>query len=127
MDACTSYGVLSTENTREVLEVLESVATRWKWIGIALNLNTSKMDIIDEEFNTVDDKLSKMTTLWLKQAYDTEKYGKPTWPALITAVRREIGGNNQALADEIKQNKLTETQLVATEERYGGVHLVLYM
>lgn len=123
MDACTR--VLSIDNTREVLEVLEPVATRWKWIGIALNLNTCTMDVIDEEFNTVDDKLSKMTTLWLKQAYDTETYGKPTWPVLIEAVRSKIGGNNKALADEIKKNKLTETQLVATEERYGGVNILL--
>ena len=117
MDAHTR--VLSTDNTREVLEVLKTVATRWKWIGIALNLNTSKMDVLEREFSSFDDKLLQMITIWLKQAYDTEKYGKPTWPALIEAVRREIGGNNPALAEDIEKNKLTETRLLDTEERYN--------
>lgn len=106
--AASATKVLSTTDTKEVLEVLEPVATRWKWIGIALNLSTSDMDIINQEFDSIHDKLLEMISYWLKQVYDTKKYGLPTWPALIEAVRKKIGGNDPALADEIYREKVVE-------------------
>ena len=105
MDASTTK-VLTTNDTREVLEVLGPVAIRWKWIGIVLNLSISNMEIIEEENTSTDEKLHNMILLWLKQCYDTEKYGLPTWLALIEAVRSKIGGNNSALAEEAHRNKL---------------------
>ena len=117
MDACTT--VLSIDDTKEVFEALAPIAIRWKRIAIALNLSILDMEVIDMESGTVDEKLLKVFSKWLRREYDTEKYGLPTWTALIKAVRSKIGGGNPALAEEIKQNKLTEkTQLVTIEERY---------
>ena len=109
MDASST--VLGTDNTKEVLEALAPTATQWKLIGIALNLSTNDMEAIDEGCSTMDEKLIKMTSQWLRQDYDTEKYGPPTWATLIKAVRSKIGGKNPALADEIERDKLAETQL----------------
>lgn len=118
MDASTR--VLGIDNIEEVLEFLEPVATRWMWIGIALKLRTSDLEVIDVEFQSVDDKLFKMTKLWLKQAYNTYEYGLPTWHALKEAVRKKVGGNDPALANKIES--LIETQPVVTEERYGNIY-----
>lgn len=106
--AASAPKVLSITDTKEVLKILEPVATRWKLIGITLNLSTSDMDVIDQECNSIHDKLLKMISNWLKQVYDTKKYGLPTWPALIEAIREKIGGNDPALADEVYRKKVVE-------------------
>ena len=116
MDASST--ILGPDNTKEVLEVLDPIAARWKRIGITLNLSVNDMEAIDEGCSTMDEKLIKMTSQWLRHDYNTEKYGFPTWPALIKAVRSKTGGRNPALADEI-EHKLAESRLiVATKERY---------
>ena len=39
--------------------------------------------------------------MWLRQSYNIEKYGPPTWRKLVEAVGSPTGGNNRALAKGI--------------------------
>ena len=40
---------------------------------------------------------------WLKQLYNVEKYGPPTWQRLVEAVGSPFGGNDHALAMRIAE------------------------
>lgn len=42
--------------------------------------------------------LEKAISQWLKKAYDTQKYGVPSWQKLVAAIACEAGGNNPAAA-----------------------------
>ena len=52
----------------------------------------------------IEECLTAMLRLWLKQSYGTEEYGKPSWQSLSDAVKHRSGGRNTALADEISGN-----------------------
>ena len=80
---------------------LLSVVPRWKDIGLALRLDPSQLDDIENDNRYASDCLTKVLTLWLKKAYNTERFGEPSWELLARAVAHPAGGNNPALAEEI--------------------------
>ena len=83
---------------RELLPVI----SRWKHIGLALRLDPSKLKKLERENrDNLEDCLTEVLTLWLKKAYNTEKFGEPSWELLARAVAHPSGGNNPALAEEI--------------------------
>ena len=64
-------------------------------------LEYTKVMEIDSGRRSPADCLMDVIHLWLSQAYDTTKYGKPNWEALCRAVSSSVGGNNPALAQKI--------------------------
>ena len=42
-----------------------------------------------------------MVDIWLKQNYDIEVFGKPTWRKLVIAVAAKSGGSHRYQATEI--------------------------
>ena len=81
---------------------LEPVTERWKHIGLALRLDPSELKKIERENrDNLEDCLTEVLTLWLKKAYNTERFGEPSWELLARAVAHPAGGNNPALAQEI--------------------------
>ena len=77
------------------------VAARWRDIGLALGISDSKLETIEANKSDVRDRLTDMLRLWLKRAYNVEKYGEPSWQSLREAVRSPAGGDSPALADDI--------------------------
>ena len=60
------------------------------------------MEEIQLKFQSeVDQCLMAMLSLWLKQSYDTEKYGRPSWEQLGIAVSHRCGGNDVVLSSEL--------------------------
>ena len=78
---------------------LVSVVARWKDIGLALRLDLSELDEIESDNTQSSDCLTRVLTLWLKKAYNTERFGEPSWELLARAVVDPAGGNNPTLAE----------------------------
>ena len=77
------------------------MVARWKSIGLALRLDPSQLDEIETDNRNASDCLIRVLTLWLNKAYNTERFGEPSWELLAKAVADPAGGNNPALAQEI--------------------------
>ena len=88
------------------------MAARWKSIGLALRLNSGQLKKIEKDNrDSVEDCLTEVLTLWLNKAYNTERFGEPSWELLARAVAHPAGGNNPALAEEITK-------------KYGGITIM---
>ena len=95
-----------------VSELDEQVTARWNHIGRALGIGHNQLKKIEKENkDDLDDCLSETLSLWLNKSYKTERFGEPTWELLAEAVGHPAGGNNSALADEIRQRHSKHTLL----------------
>ena len=92
----------------DVKRELLPVAARWKGIGLALRLGYSELNHIKIDYTNCSDRLTRVLTLWLKKAYNTERFGEPSWELLARAVAHPAGGNNPVLAENIAM-------------KYGGI------
>ena len=89
----------------EVLTCLIQEQTKCYEIGTALKVKQSALDRIEKECLLDYNKaLRKVIAESLKRNYDTERYGPPTWKALVEAVKSPIGGDNAALAEKIAKD-----------------------
>ena len=82
---------------RELLPVTE----RWKAIGLALGLKNTELKKIERENRDLEDCLTDVLDLWLKENYNTERFGEPSWELLARAVADPAGGKDSALAERI--------------------------
>ena len=75
------------------------VASSWKAIGRGLRITSGRLEIIQKD-NPGNSKecLSETLTCWLKQNYNVEKFGEPTWRAVVKVVACPAAGDNCALA-----------------------------
>ena len=80
------------------LRVKSSISSQYYDFGIALGIPPDVLNNIKEEPNRA---LSNVLQVWLKQNYNTDKHGLPTWRKLVEAVDNPAGGNNHALAKAI--------------------------
>ena len=89
-----------TDVKRELLEV----ANNWRNIGEALRLHPDMLSRIQADHpGDVRGCLTEVLTEWLKEGYDTTRFGPPTWKLLVEAVADPVGGDNRALAQWIAQ------------------------
>lgn len=77
------------------------VASRWENLGLALRLRHSEITIIEKNRANVEDRLKDVLTKWLQKAYNTTRFGNPSWNLLLEAVAHSAGGNDPALAELI--------------------------
>ena len=89
-----------------VLDHLKNVKASCYKIGTALHLKQDELDAIKRESADCTEALIKIITSWLRKNYDLERFGEPTWKALVEAMASPIGGNNNALAMEIARKHL---------------------
>ena len=72
-----------------------------------LRLSNDDLKAIREAYpdaSKADQALRYVLLQWLKQKYEVEEFGPPTWRMLVEAVDKETGGNNHELAKEIAHN-----------------------
>ena len=94
---------------------LLDVAHKWKGIGLALRLKPSILDKIHHKGHVdIENYLSDVLTEWLKKAYNTTRFGDPSWKLLVEAVAHPAGGNDRALAEKIAK-------------KYNGEYIVLVL
>ena len=82
---------------------LGPATARWRDIGLALRLNPTHLNTIEAERRKLQDCLTEMLTMWLNKNYNTERFGEPSWELLARAVGHRDGGDNPALAEDIKR------------------------
>ena len=80
------------------------MASHWKDVGLALRLHPDTLNDIEADCRDVKSCLRETLATWLKQAYDTDRFGLPSWKLLVSAVSHPGGGNNPALAQQIAEN-----------------------
>ena len=83
------------------------VVSSWKVIGRGLRIDSGRLDMIQES-NPGKPKecLSEMLTCWLKRNYNVERFGEPTWRAVVKVVAHPAAGDNCAHALSIAQRHL---------------------
>ena len=77
------------------------MAHNWRGVGRALRLHPDLLNRIGADHSDVKSRLEGVLTEWLKKAYDTTRFGQPSWQLLVAAVAHPAGGNDRALAEEI--------------------------
>ena len=84
-------------------EVLD-VAAEWYDLGLQLNIRTSELKCIRQQFNTPKDQLREMLDVWLTSGDD------PSWKALTNAIRsRSVEKSQLAGVLETKYCQVKET------------------
>ena len=80
------------------------VASSWKAIGTGLRIDPGRLETIHES-NSGKPKecLSEMLTCWLNRNYNVERFGEPTWQAVVKVVAHPVAGDNHALALSIAE------------------------
>lgn len=78
---------------------------KWKEIGLALGFGPVVFDIIDAKCNgNVRLSLQEMLIEYVRNNYNTERFGNPSWKNLTIAIAHEAGGNDVEKAQEIAKD-----------------------
>ena len=79
-----------------------TMADSWGRIAVGLRLPPRMKSLIAKKHpNNPEDCLLAVVEEWLKGVHNVEKYGHPSWRALVQAVADPMGGANSALAHSI--------------------------
>ena len=91
--------LIGEDDLLDVLEEMMPVVKSWKAIGRGLRIDSGHLEMIQTD-NPGNSKecLSEMLTCWLKRNYNVERFGEPTWRAVVKVVGRPAAGDNCALA-----------------------------
>ena len=74
---------------------------------MGLHLPARELDAIWKGFSqNIDQAFIEVLLVWLRQCYNIERFGFPTWQGLVKAVDSPAGGNNHELAKFIASNHL---------------------
>ena len=80
------------------------LVSSWKAIGRGLRIYSRCLEAIQER-NPENPRecLSEMLICWLKENYNVERFGEPTWRAVVKVVAHPAAGDNCALALRIAE------------------------
>ena len=98
------YIIIGEDDLTDVLEAIVPIQSAYFALGRSLRLRLDDLRSIQAAYpNESDSELALNDTLelWLKQKYNVDRFGPPTWRMLVEAVDRKTGGNNHDLAKEI--------------------------
>ena len=80
---------------------LITVKARFYAIGRALGLPMGELDSIRLSSQDHELQLNDILCVWLRQKYDVERFGNPTWRKLVEAIDDPAGANDHRLAKTI--------------------------
>ena len=87
-----------------VMEQVIDIAAGWRPLGLTLGLRRAELDTISSRHHTDPTEcLREMILSWLKQRYNTSKFGWPSWRLLCHAIHKPAGGNDPVLARKIAE------------------------
>ena len=119
------YNILNPPNAVEndsstIMDELENVLSCYYEIGGRLHLSDDKLKAIQNKNLSAAAAMKEVIVEWLKRNYDSNKFGPPTWKALVDAVKHPTGGNNKAEAERIaSRHRAGESQ---THSSYYYIH-----
>ena len=80
---------------------LKNVLARYREIGSRLHLKNDQLNVIGSGNPGAAQAMEAVIVEWLNKNYNTQRFGPPTWKALVAAVANTLGGNNKAEAERI--------------------------
>ena len=83
----------------------KTLSAKWEELSICLGLPADEIDTIKR--NNPDNAQrcwSQALLAWIRQCYDTNKYGKPSWRTLLRAIAKE----NKRLFETLSQDHLSK-------------------
>lgn len=93
----------------EVVMECKSLTAKWKKLSIYLGLPPDKIDTIKgDNHGDAESCWDQALLEWIRQGYDTNRYGKPSWRTLLRAIAKE----NKRLFEELSQKHLSKQILV---------------
>ena len=99
-----SFLLVGEDDHFDILTEMMPVAGSWKTVGRGLRIESGRLNTIQES-NSGKPKecLSEMLTCWLNRNYNVERFGQPTWRAVVKVVAHPAAGDNCALALSIAE------------------------
>ena len=91
-----------------MLSQVIAIRAKWELLGIQLGIDDGTIEAIESK-NRGDPTLCLKDVLstWLKENYDTQQHGYPSWRRLCVAIASPAGAENQALAVDIAEQHKT--------------------
>ena len=89
------------------MEEVSDIKSMYFGLGRSLRLRNDDLEAIRKKYPSESDHeqaLNDVLLLWLKNKYNVENFGPPTWRMLVEAVNKKTGGNNYELAKQIALN-----------------------
>ena len=87
------------DDLRDVRQEVADIKFTYYQLGRQLGLPPRELDSIRTAFyQLIDQAFDEVLLVWLRQSYQVERHGPPTWRRLVEAVDSPNGGNNPALA-----------------------------
>ena len=78
---CFKYNDIS--GTQHKIHIIDTVASRWRRLGLALNISDYHLNNIEHNHGNVEDRCQTMLKDWLRGTVD----GRPrTWETLVEAI-----------------------------------------
>ena len=104
---------LAEDDFHEIYLELTTIKANYFQLGIVLGLPPGELQAIQQTCSqNVAQALTQALLTWLRQLYNVEKHGAPTWQRLVEAVGSPAGGNNHALAMDIASRHCTIGMLI---------------
>ena len=89
---------------RDVISEIITVKVQSLAIGRALGLRMGELDSIRSSSHNHEQQLNDVVCVWLRQRYNVERFGAPTWRKLVEAIDDPAGANDHRLAKIIAQH-----------------------
>ena len=105
-----SYCIAENDDFHDVYRELVCLKARYHQLGIFLGLPASELDAIGSSVHDADQALTATLLTWLRQLYDVNKFGSPTWRRLVEAIEKV----DPALAKTVASNHDIVTGLFGT-------------
>ena len=103
-----NFTTTGTGDLPHVLSQVIAIRAKWELLGIQLGIDDGTIAAIKSK-NGGDPTLCLKDVLstWLKENYDTQRHGYPSWRRLCVAIASPAGAENQSLADDIAEQHKT--------------------
>ena len=92
------------DHLTDIMEEVLNIKSVYFSLGRSLRLRNDDLDAICKKYPNESDHdaaLNDVLLLWLKNEYNVESFGPPTWRMLVEAINKRSGGNNHELAKQI--------------------------
>ena len=98
---------IAEEDFHEVYHELWTIKANYHQLGVMLGLPPGELQTIKlANSQNIAQAFTDVLLTWLRQQYNVQKHGLPTWQRLVEAVDSPCGGSNPALAIRIAENHL---------------------
>ena len=96
--------IAEKDDFHDIYDATNTLKAKYHQFGIHLGLPPHELEIIQKQFpHDFSQAFTQVLLLWLRKNYNVERYGPPTWQALVKAVEHE----NRALANKIAAKYLS--------------------